>query len=261
MTRRFAPQTQPARPVSPSTLGSRLTTERLPLDLALSLAVEVVDAVAAAHQQRRSFGQLTATDFVVQPDGTIAVTAPSVISASTDTSADTFAVGAVLYQLFTGFTPNQARARLAVSPLHEVPLASRINPAIDDTMEGLLSMMLDRDPARRPHSLRVIEALLIDVCESMELEPSRAAILHWATVHPEQTRGATLRVVPQQLPPPPPAARHRPSFVVLADEDVVALDDDEEVEAEAEASPLRFDMWAVAACAFCVVAFAMATQL
>lgn len=269
MTRRFAPQTQPSRPgspsrrefaVSPPTLGSRLTTERLPLDLALSLAVEVIDAVAAAHQQRRSFGQLTAADFVVQPDGSIAVTAPSVISASTDTSADTFAVGAVLYQLFTGFTPNQARARLAVSPLHEVPLASRINPAIDDTMEGLLSMMLDRDPTRRPHSLRVIEALLVDVCESMELEPSRAAILNWATVQPEPSRGATLTMVPQ---PPPVVARHKPSFVVLADEDVVALDDDEDEEEVAEASPgpLRFDMWAVAACAFCVVAFAMATQL
>jgi hypothetical protein len=255
MTRRFAPQTQPA---SPPTLGSRLTTERLPLDLALSLAVEVIDAVAVAHQQRRSFGQLTAADFVVQPEGSIAVTAPSVISASTDTSADTFAVGAVLYQLFTGFTPNQARARLAVSPLHEVPLASRINPAIDDTMEGLLSMMLDRDPARRPHSLRVIEALLVDVCESMELEPSRAAILNWATVHPERSRGVLTMV-----PPPPLVAPHKPSFVVLADEDVVALDDDEDEEEVAEASPgpLRFDMWAVAACAFCVVAFAMATQL
>ena len=254
MTRRFAQQT--SRPV-PQTLATRLTAERLPLDIALSLAVEVVEAVAAAHQQRCAFGRLSPADLVVQRDGSIGITAPALEGA--DSSTDTFAVGAVLYQLFTGLTPNQARARLAVSPLHDAPPASRINPAVDDTIEGLLCLMLDRNPARRPHSLRVIEALLVDVCESLELEPSRAAILSWASIAP------TLSVV--KAP-----AQHTPSYVVvLADEDVVALDDhgdadgaeedeDDEVGAASQ-GPLRFDAWAVAACAFSVFAFAMATQL
>ena len=211
------------------TLASRLTSERVPLDISLSLAVEVVEAVAAAHQKRRAFGRLSAADLVVQADGSIGVTAPALEGA--DPSTDTFAVGAVLYQLFTGLTPNQARARLAISPLHDAPPASRINPAIDDTIEGLLSLMLDRNPARRPHSLRVIEALLVDVCESLELEPSRAAILNWASIAP------TLTLV-----------------VALDDED-----EDDEVEA-ASPGPLRFDAWALAACAFCVFAFAMATK-
>lgn len=249
MTRRFAVQTT-ARPAA-NTLASRLTTERLPLDLSLSLAVEVVDAVATAHHRRQAFGRLSPADFVVQGDGSIAITAPALEGA--DPATDTFAVGTVLYQLFTGLTPNQARARLAVSPLHDAPAASRINPGIEDTLEGLLCLMLDRDPARRPQSLRVIEALLVDVCESVELEPSRAAILNWAAVAPKLT------IVPPQ---------HLPSYVVvLADEDVVAVDDDEEAEEEDEEEeaaadrPLRFDGWAVAACAFCVAAFAMATQL
>lgn len=255
MTRRFATQTTPRSSVV--TLDSRLTTERLPLDLALSLSTEVVDAVATAHQQRRAFGRLSPADFVVQSDGSLSITAPALQGA--DPATDTFAVGAVLYQLFTGFTPNQARARLTVSPLHDAPAASRINPAIDDTLEGVLSMMLDRNPAKRPHSLRVVEALLVDVCEAMELESSRASIIAWASVAPK------LAVVP-----PPPPKQHRPSYVVvLADEDVIALDDDEPVanddeeeeEEETKDGPLRFDMWALAACAFCVVAFTMATQL
>lgn len=248
MNRRFAPT---SRPVS-HTLGSRLTTERLPLDLALSLAVEVVDAVANAHQQRLAFGRLSPADFEVARDGSLTISAPSLEGA--DPAADIFAVATVLYQLFTGLTPNQARARLAVSPLHEAPLASQINPAIEDTLEGLLSMMLDKNPARRPHSLRVIEGLLNDVCESLDLEPSRASILAWASATPAVAVAA------------PPKA-HRPSYVVvLADEDVIALDDEEELEDddeehETDGGPLRFDKWAVAACAFAVVAFTMATQL
>ena len=247
MTRRFAQKTTPRASVV--TLDSRLTTERLPLELALSLASEVVAAVAAAHQHRRTFGRLSPADFVVQSDGALAITAPAL---------DTFAVGAVLYQLFTGFTPNQARARLAVSPLHDAPAASRINPAIDDTLEGVLSMMLDRNPAKRPHSLRVVEALLVDVCEAMELESSRASIVAWASAAPKHT-----------AVPPPPLKQPVPGYVVvLADEDVVALDDDEpaanddeEEEEETSDGPLRCDAWALAACAFCVVAFTMATQL
>lgn len=246
MIRRFVSQT--SRPVS-NTLASRLTTERLPLDLALSLSVEIVEAVAAAHRQRRSFGRLSLADLVIETDGSIAITAPALEGA--DCATDTFAVGAVLYQLFTGLTPNQARARLAVSPLHDAPPASHINPGVEDTLEGLLCLMLDRDPSRRPHSLRVIEGLA-DVCESLELEPSRASILRWASIAPP------LAVVRAPV-------QHKPSFVVvLADEDVQEFDEDEEegeVEEDLSPGPLRFDGWAAAACAFFVVAFAMATQL
>lgn len=246
MTRSFARQTPKQASHS---LASRLTAERLPLDLALSLSVEVVSAIASAHQQRRAFGNLCAADLVVQPDGSLAVLAPSVAGA--DSATDTFAVGAVLYQLFTGLTPNQARAQLKVSALHDVPPASRLNPAIDDTLDELLSLMLARDPARRPQSLRVVEALLVDVCESVDLEPSRAAILRWASIAP------SLRVVA--------AVRHTPTFVILKAEDVVALEEDESEDEEstttASVGPLRFDVWAAAACAFSVVAFAMATHL
>lgn len=234
MTRRhFAPAPK-------SSLSQLLGAERLPLDLALSLAVEVIDAVATSHQQRRAFGRLSVADFVVEADGSLRITATSVPGA--DPASDTFDVGAVLYQLFTGLSPKEARARLQLSPLHEVPLASRINPALDDSIEALLQTMLERDPALRPHSLRVVEAMLADVCELLDLESSRAAIVGWAH-------------------PPVRAKRHVPTFVV-ADVDVVEVDDEEDGESSDDApAPLRFDLWAVAACAFSVFAFTLATKL
>lgn len=254
--RRFASAAAAAPANSETSLASRLGAERLPLELALSLAVEVVDAVATAHQQRATFGRLTPADFRVEADGSLAVTAERLPGG--DVAADAFAVGAVLYQLFTGFTPAQARARLQVSPLHDAPPASQLNPAIDDALEAMLAQLLARDPARRPYSLRLVEVALADACEFLDLEPSRAAILAWARVAP------ALRVV---TPPPVPAVRHTPTFTVLADEDVEEVEafDDEDLEDEEDerdaAGPVRFDGWMIAACGFCVVAFAMATSL
>lgn len=223
------------------TLADRLSAERLPLDLALSLAVEVVDAVATAHQRRQAYGTLTLAHFSLQADGSVAVTA--VANPHADAASDTFAVGAVLYQLFTGLSPQQARAKLSVSPLAAVPPASLLNPALDDGLELLLAKMLAKEPALRPHSLRVVEALLADVCDSLDLDPSRDALAAWAA-----------RPAPKKA-----AKKHVPSVrFIEAVDDEEPLDDDDVEEA---ASPLRFDVWAAAACAFTVVAFAMATTL
>lgn len=252
MTRRRFAHEAPKHTVL--SLADRLGADRLPLDLALSLAVEVVDAVATAHQQRRAFGHLAAADLVVQADGAISITAAS--SPGADPSIDTFSVGAVLYQLFTGVTPNQARARLAVSPLHAVPPASLINPALDESLEHLLAVMLDQDPARRPHSLRVVEALLAEACDLFELDPSRDDVAAWAAVAPVAVAVAA---------PPAKVAvkRHVPTFTVVRDEAEPVEDEEGETEETTvpDAGPLRFDLWAAAACAFTFVAFAMATNL
>lgn len=236
-------------------LADRLGADRLPLDLALSLAVEVVDAVATAHVRRQAFGHLTAADLVVQADGSVAVTAASAPGA--EPAGDTFSVGAVLYQLFTGLTPNQARARLSVSPLHAVPPASLVNPAIDDSIEHLLATTLDHDPARRPQSLRVVEALLAEACDVFDLDPSREDVAAWAA-----TKAAPVAVAA----PAPAKVRHVPTFTVVRDEEAPAFSDEDDAseteETEIEApGPLRFDAWAAAACAFTFVAFAMATNL
>ncbi len=255
MSRRFGRQAQRAVG-SPNTLASHLTSQRLPLDLAVSIAVEVIDVVAAAHQQGRTFGHLTAADFVLKPDGAIGITAAPSAAHSTDTSDDTSAVGGVLYQVFTGLTPSQARAQLAVSPLHEVPLASRLNPAVDESVEEMLSRMLDRDPKSRPHSLRVVEAWLVDVCDALELEPSRAAILGWVSA-------AQTPAVARQ--PQPSVTRHQRTFVAVPanSASVECGDDDEASGGAATKAPsfsLHFDVWTIAICAFCLLAFVVAMR-
>lgn len=194
------------------TLGARLAARRLPPSVALSLATEVVEAVAAVHQHRRSFGRLTAEDFVVRVDGGLTILATSAASSWSDTTpsaapdsvTDTREVGGVLFHIFTGLTPSQARARLLVTPRHEVPPASRFNPDLDERIEALLAWMLSRDPGRRPHSLRVVEAALGEVCDSLHLQPSRAIILAWASspAPPDAVK------VPR-----PSAPRHTPTYV------------------------------------------------
>ncbi|MFZ5441882.1 MAG: hypothetical protein ACOZQL_17895 [Myxococcota bacterium] len=240
--RRFASTAAaPVQSAAP-TLGARLGAERLPLDLALSLAVELVEVVARTHQQRLVFGRLSADDVRVDADGSLSIsvaTRPGV-----ETSVDTQAVGEVLFQLFTGVTPAQARARLRVPSLHETPAASLLNPALDEALAGVLAQMLDRNPARRPHSLRVVEGVLADVCEQLELEPSRAQLLRWAKLAPK------LQVVA-------PPARHTPTVVFRDDEE----DELEDLDDDAPAPRVGFDGWTLAACGFCVVAFAMATSL
>lgn len=230
------------KPTVPS-LAERLAAGRLPLDLALSLAVELVDAVATAHQQRHAFGLLTAADFVVQRDGSVAVTAAPRVDA--EPAGDLFSVGAVLYRVFTGVTPNQARAQLKVSPLHAVPPASLLNPALDDSIEELLAKLLNQDPALRPHSLRIVEALLADVCDALDLDPSRDALAAWAATAP--------------ITKPAPV-RHRPTLRLVEADELEDEEDDEDAREE-DLGPLRFDAWAAAVCAFTFVAFAMATHL
>jgi len=169
-----------------------------------------------------------------------------------DLSLDTFSVGTVLYQVFTGLTPNQARARCAVSPLHAVPPASLINPALDDSIDELLARLLDKNAAQRPHSVRVVEAALEEVCEMFDLEPSKALVASWWNSV----------AAPVIAAPAPVAKKHVPSLRLVVEEaehDEDTEDDMEGDEGEAP-TPLRFDAWAVALCAFGFAAFAMATS-
>lgn len=158
--------------------------ERLPLEIALSVATEVLDAVAGVHQKKLAFGRLAAKDLVVSPEGSIVITAQAI--PGVDAADDTFAVGAILFQVFTGLTLMQACEKLEVSNL-AAPDACMVNPAIDEALSAMLSQMLSGEPQLRPHSLRVVEGVLAEVCESMEVETSRDMVLRWVG---EKTRSA-----------------------------------------------------------------------
>ncbi len=240
--RRFATVSSKPGPLAGPALSTRLT-DRLPLDVAISLSVEVLEAVAAVHQQQRVLGAFGASELTVLADGSVAVLSAS--KPGDDLSLDSFSVGTVLYQVFTGLTPNQARARCAVSPLHAVPPASLINPALDDSIDDLLARLLDKNAAQRPHSLRVVEAALEEVCELFDLEPSKARVAAWWN--------AMAPVAPSV------AKKHVPSVRLVVEEMDEDSEDDVEGNEGPSPTPLRFDAWAVALCAFGVAAFVMAT--
>lgn len=244
-TRRFAARVQQQSSLS---VGARLDAQpgRLPLELGLSLARELVKVVADAHQRGQRFGRLDAAHFVVRGTGEVALVAKPAPGA--DVAADMHAVGAVLYRLFTGLTPKQARAALKVSSLHEVPAPAQLNPAIDDTLDTLIAQMLASHPGARPQSMRQVEAWLAELCEELDVQPSRPALLRWAGERP----------APKVVATPAPVRRVVPTFV--DEDDDADLDDDEDAAAEAP-GPLRFDAWALSAAAFSVVAFAMASVL
>ncbi len=235
--RRFAARAQSQ---SSLTVGARLDalSERLPLELALSLAADLVKAVAAAHRSGHRFGRFDANHFVVRGTGEVQLVARPAPGA--DVAADMHALGGILFRLFTGVTPKQARAALKVSSLAEVPSPAQLNPALDDTLDTLVAQMLASHPASRPQSMAQVEAWFADIYEALDVHPSRAAVLRWAGARPA----------------PAPVARVVPVFVAEEDEE---LDDD--APAAAAPGPVRFDAWAMAATAFSVVAFAMASSL
>ncbi|MFT3710716.1 MAG: hypothetical protein QM817_24090 [Archangium sp.] len=174
-TARLLPVQEPS-PIE--VLSERLRgAERLPLDVALSLSIEIVDAVAALHTEKKVFGGFNAGEMTVLPSGEVMIFASG--RAGEDLSLDMFSAATVLYQVFTGLTPSEARVRYSVSALQPAPAASLVNPLLDESISDLLAKMLDRDPAQRPHSLRLVEHVLEDVCEYLDLVHSRDAVAAW----------------------------------------------------------------------------------
>ena len=78
-------------------------------------------------------------------------------------SSDLYALGLVLFEMFTGapaFAPGSAADRARGSRDSAPPTPSQARPDIDPAVERVIVSCLERDPARRPSSARVIAAAL-----------------------------------------------------------------------------------------------------
>jgi serine/threonine-protein kinase len=160
-------------------LGSLLKRiGRLPEDKGVQIARQLCDGLAAAHEQgivHRDLkprnimidgsGQVRLTDFglaafadSVSPAdarfGTPAYMAPEQLAGGPATvQSDLFALGLVLYEVFTGRRPFPARGRDELSRLyreHTPDSVSDLLPGMDPRVARVIRQCLEKDPARRP---------------------------------------------------------------------------------------------------------------
>ncbi len=163
--------------------------QRLPAAKALDLAHQIARALAAVHERgilHRDLkpdnvmvdgrGQARLVDFGIaslttQPAyaeehgmvmGTLAYMAPEqILGAPPSSRSDVYALGILLYQLFTGRHPFLAETREELTRLQlESPPAppSSLVSDLDPEIERVILWCLDKDPARRPPTARAVAA-------------------------------------------------------------------------------------------------------
>jgi serine/threonine-protein kinase len=191
------------------TLRERLDREG-PLDIgvAVNIAVEVADALDAAHAVglvHRDIkpanillgtdGTVKVTDFGIaktRDAGTIDLTVPGtfigtakylspeqVQGAPVDGRTDVYALGVVLYEMVCGAPPfdGSSDAVVALARLHEDPKPARTRRAgLPRALDALLTRALARDPAARFPTMREFRAALTTVDLSPALPDGTAVI-------------------------------------------------------------------------------------
>jgi len=179
---------------------------RLPGDKAIDIARQICAGLGAAHAKgvlHRDLkpqnvmldgrGNVRITDFglaglaeTIQGDdvrsGTPAYMSPEQLAGREVTQrSDIYALGLVLYELFTGKRPYPGRSLADIKKQHLEPLAppSDLVADIPPEVEITILRCLDRDPARRPPSALAVAALLLGS------DPLAAALAAGETPSPE----------------------------------------------------------------------------
>ncbi len=171
-------------------LGSLLVRiGRLPSDKATELARQLCAGLSAAHARgviHRDLkpanvmidgrGQVRITDFgiakwhdpeVSAPGGTPAYMAPELLQGARDTrgsvQSDLYALGLVLYEMYTGHPAFEGRSLLEISRLHaeETPSSPSSHVVdLDPLTERVILDCLEKDPSLRPASAMAVAAAL-----------------------------------------------------------------------------------------------------
>jgi serine/threonine protein kinase len=186
---------------------------RLPEDKAVQLARQLCAGLAAAHDKGilhrdlkprnvmidgkgrariTDFGLAVFVDEIIPADirsGTPSYMAPEQLAGKEVTvKSDLFALGLVLYEMFTGIYPFEAQRRAAWDDLtldQKLPSISGLVPGIDPAIDNIVLACLEKDPSRRPLSALHMAAVFSGG------DPLTLAIAEGKTPSPEMVAGAS----------------------------------------------------------------------
>ncbi|HMK65283.1 MAG TPA: protein kinase [Thermodesulfobacteriota bacterium] len=182
-----------------------LERKRIPLDEALSLLSQVLEALEAADQEHIIHRDIKPSNIVVTGDqkvkvmdfgiakmgitsttsaGTVLGTpnymSPEQISGGAlDIRSDLFSAGAVLYQILTGLKPFDAETMvsLAYQIVHTAPPSIRqLDPTLPASIDRIIEKALAKDPQNRYETPRAMKEALESVRHRKELESGTVII-------------------------------------------------------------------------------------
>jgi serine/threonine-protein kinase len=159
---------------------------RIPEDKAIQMARQLCAAVSAAHERGVLHRDLKPANVMIDGDGNVRVTDFGIATATADagaelagtpqymapevlagrpasTKSDIYALGLILFEIFTGRRAYDAKTLGDLKQLHEtgtVTTPSSIVRDLDPVIERVILRCLEKDPERRPASALTVAASL-----------------------------------------------------------------------------------------------------